>query len=272
MSIIIDLRTKGRVYGSSASDAADASRDKISVEPYGQIAFGADGLGWGRRWLGALDNMSLLPAAAVAAGTSPYVESVGTGTEIVARAAKGGARLTTQATTPIATNECLLAGVATTGHAVLVDANTLVHFHCVLSVPAITELVVFAGLSEEPDSVLPADCGGDAVGFIFDPEEAVTTGLTTAQHANWIGVITVASVETYFATTVAVNVDEVYDLKIKYGVDRIPKGYINGVLVGTHDTAQTDAQTLRTLVGVETSEAAQKSLDVHAIEVSRAIT
>lgn len=272
MSTQVDLRRKGRVYGSAASDSADAFRDKVNVEPYGAIAFGPAGMGFGHRWLAALENFELLPAGTVAAGTAKLVAVTGTDTEVIARAVKGGVRLSTDATT-IATNDVMIAGVATSGHAALVNTTSQVHFHCALSLPVITTIVAVAGMRETVTAGLPTDEVGDGVFLMFDPTESLTTGLTTAQHANWIIVQVIAGAELYTATTVAVNADQVYDFKIRWNEDMIPQVWIDDVLVGAVSdfSAQTASQTLRTHIGIEATSTVQLSIDIGFAEVSRAL-
>jgi hypothetical protein len=264
METTVDLRRTGR------RGEGDAFRDKITLQPYSEITVDGLGMGKGRRFIGALENFELLPAAAVAAATAKLVLSSGTDTEVVARAASGGVRLSTDATT-IATNDVMVAGIVNTGHAVLINANTKAHFHTAVSLPQITTCIVAAGLNEEPDSVLPADCSGDAAFFLFDPTEAITTGLTTAQHANWILVQVIAGTATFTATSIQVNVDQQYDLRIEYDKDRKPTFIIDGETQSTL-SAQTDAQTLRSHVGIEATSTTQLSIDVGFIDVSRALT
>ena len=60
------------------------------------------------------ERWDLVPAAAVATGTSKLMVTVGTGTEVVAKADKGGVNIKTQATTPAQGDNALLAAVATT--------------------------------------------------------------------------------------------------------------------------------------------------------------
>jgi len=273
MSTQVDLRRKGRVYGSASSDSADAFRDKVNVEPYGEIAFGPAGMGFGHRWLAALENFELLPAlTTVAADSAKLVVALGTDTEVVARSVKGGCNLSTDATT-IATNDAMLRGNAGTGFACLVNATTNVHFHCSVSLPSITTIVAVAGMRETVTAGLPTDEVGDGVFLMFDPTESMTTGLTTAQHANWIIVQVIAGAELYTATSVPVNVDEVYDFKIKWNAELIPEVWINDVLAGatTDFSAQTASQTLIVHVGIEATSTVQMAIDIGFIEVSRAL-
>jgi hypothetical protein len=265
METTVDLRRTGR------RGEGDAFRDKITLQPYSEITVDGLGMGKGRRFIGALENFELLPAASVAAGTAKLVNTVGVGTEVVARAASGGVRLTTQATTPADNDDAMVVGVATTGHDVLVNANTKVHFHAAVSLPQITACLAAAGLAEVINSIQPGDETGDAAFFMFDPGEDVTTGLTTAQHANWILVQVIAGTATYTETSIQVNVDQQYDLRIEYDKDRKPTFIIDGETQSTL-SAQTDAQSLHSKVGVETTAAAQKSIDVGFIDVSRALT
>lgn len=252
----------GAIIAGSAITANNVggATDTLSIEAASVTAFG-EGSGY---ILLRIQNLDTLERIAV-------VETSGVGNEVIGRAAAGGVRLTTQASTPADNDDAMIAGITGTNHAVLINANTKVHFHTAVAFPAITALVAAAGLNEEPDSCQPGDCSGDAAFFLFDPGEDVTTGLTTAQHANWIVVQVVAGSATYTATSIAVAVDQYYDLRIEYNQDRKPLFYIDGELVAT-GAAQTDAQTLRSHVGVETTAAAQKSIDIGFVDVSRALT
>ena len=264
MSTVVDFRS------SNLNGVDDAFRDKVSVPRYGEVAWDSKGRGFSHRYTEAIDNFELVPAATVAAGTSKLTIMTGTGTEVIARAVKGGIRLTTQASTPADTNDCMLAGVATTGHDVLLNDNSMPWFHTAVSLPAIATVIAAAGLSVQPASVRPADNTADGATFLADPANDAATGLTAAQLLNWVCVQTVASVETYTATTIPLTVDALVDFRIQFNSERKPLFYINGDLVAT-GVAATTGGSWHSYVGIETTAASQASLDVGFIAVSRAI-
>lgn len=261
---VVNFRSKNRL------NVSDDFRDKVTIPRFGAVAWDSNGMGFGHRYTESIDNFELVPAASVADGTSKLMLLSGTGTEIIARNTKGGVLLTTQATTPADGDICILAGIATTGHDVLLNSNSMPWFHAVVSTSALTTRLAVAGLSVEPDAVQPSSCSADAALFLADPDDDVTSGLTAAEMLNWVVVQTVAGVETYTATSVPIVADELVDLRIRFNADRKPLYYINGTLVHT-GVAATDAQGLHSLVGVESTGAAQATLDVAFVSVSRAI-
>jgi len=87
----------------------------------------------------------LLPAAAVAAGKDAYLLTLGTGTEVLARAAKGGVNVKTQATTPADNDNHMLIPVASSMMIVPITAVSQPRFGTRVNLTQITELIFSAG-------------------------------------------------------------------------------------------------------------------------------
>lgn len=237
-------------------------------------------------YLGSFTNFELLPAAAVAAGSDKLLLLSGTGTEVVARAPKGGVRLTTQATIPADNDQVQVAGVADTnmgkattaanGFNLIGTAELRLAFG--MALPAITSLFASGGYDENITDVDPGGTAGDGAKFLFVPSAdkgdlTVDPGLTTAQYSNWICHYKVAGADVFAATTVPVVAGTDYQFEIVIGTDRKPRFYINNSLVYTGTNAMTSGSQLGTLFGVEVgaSAAAQKSVDIRYVKVQRTI-
>lgn len=133
-----------------------------------------------------------------------------------------------------------------------------------VSLVAITTCVARFGLFE--DVAQPADTGvagagsDDNAAFIYFDEDT---------SANWQCVINVGGTDTVYDSGVAVAAATEYRLSIHVDSSRIPRFYINGVLVAT-GTALTTAVSLVPMVSIATDTTAAKSLDVRYIRAGTA--
>lgn len=213
-------------------------------------------------------NFAELPSTAVGAATDKLLIHVGTGTEVVARSTTAlgrGVTLTTQATTPTAADNVLLTPAANTGLITTVSALTGYRMATRVSLASVADIIASFGLSENVSDPDPTGTAGEGAMFLADPGEAVTTGLTTAQHANWILAYKVNGVDTFAATSVPLVADAAYDLDCVLQPDLTVKMYINNVLVGT-SPALTDGDTIQPFLALETTTSAQKSMSVRFVE------
>lgn len=226
---------------------------------------------------GFLDTFNLLPAAAVAAGTSKFLITLGTGTEVIARAATGGVNVKTQATTPADNDNAFLLGIATTASSIPISAKSRIRWAARVSLTQITEIVFGAGLDENLTSPVGTATAGEGAQFLFDPageNTALTTALGAAALANFILSTKVNGVDTYVDSGVAVQAGRDYELAIEIGADLIANYYIDGVSVGAGVTALTDGDTVSTVVGVQinaASPAGQKDINVRYVAMERRI-
>jgi len=222
---------------------------------------------------GFFTTFPLLPAAAVAAGTEKMLITLGTGTEVIARAAKGGVNVKTQATTPADNDNALLIAIATTDSVVPVSAKSKIRFATRVNLTQITFVQFGAGLDVNLTSPLGVATANDGAQFLFDPTDEL--GLVAANAmvaANFVCAMKVAGVDTYKNSGVKVVAGVDYELAIEIGVDLIPRYYINGVLVATGASALTDGVSLGVVIGNQISgTAAQKDFDCRYVSLERQI-
>ena len=248
---------------SSGADYASA----VNTPDHSSIVVGSGGVLRSFSHMASRTNFAELPAAAVAAATDKLLITVGTGTEVIARSttAKGrGVNIKTQVTTPADADNVLLLPPTGGGFINAVDDLTLIRFSTKLSLAQITLMLASAGLSELLTDPNPTETAGEGALFLADPEETVTTGLTAAQHANWILAYKVAGVDTFAATTIPLVVDRPYDLDVQLNEDLTASMYINGVLVGT-SPALTDGDAINPFIALETNTGAQRDADVRFV-------
>ncbi len=240
----------------------------------------------------AFDVFNLLPAAAAAAGSDDLLLSLGTGTEVIARATKGGVNVKTQASTPAASDNSMLKPVANSTMNVPLTAVSQPQFRTRVSITTISDptsdatlvtsaICAFAGLNETTTHVDPTTDAGDGAGFLYAPNPGVggapvalttPTGLAAATALNWIAHQKVAGVDTFIDTGIAVVAGQDYELHVIYGPDLIPLYYINGKLVATGVSAGTTGHTLGVVVGLQimnSTPAGQVDMDVRYVSVGR---
>ncbi len=246
------------------------SLQTVPLSPHCALRYDPDGNGYSLPILTSIENFELLPAAAVAAGTSKLVLTTGTGTEVIARAATGGVNIKTQASTPAISDDAMVAGVATTGFVALINAKTKNVFRGRMSVTTITTVIASIGLNENPTTADPTGTAGEGAMFVFDPGLVITTGLASGAEANWILAHKVNGADTFTDTGVLVVAGLDYDFRIEIGADLKALYYINGVLVGT-GPALTDGDSMSVHAAVQTKAAAQRDINVRFLSLSRQI-
>lgn len=260
MKQITELHRKGH--------AGDDYLSSANTPDHSTMVFGTNSVPRPFSFMSNRTNFALLPAASVAAGSDKLLLLSGTGTEVVARstAAKGGGvNIKTQATTPLATNNVILAGVTATAFVQALSVNTLPRFSARLSLANVATVIGSFGLSELLTDADPKGTAGEGVLLLADPTEAVTTGLTTAQHANWIIAFKVNGDDTFAATTIPLVADKPYDVDIQLNDDLTASVYIGGTLVAT-SPALTSGDSVAPFFALETTSDAQKDADIRFCE------
>lgn len=217
----------------------------IRVDSQGQIV--------GLPLVGITTTFELLPATAVAAGTDSFFLLTGTSAVAAAQAATGGVQLVSNTT-----NATCLAGVLTSGMSATIRAASEIEFYTRLNLAAVTAVVASAGLQETTtaNSTDPTATAGEGALFLFDPTVTVSTGLTTAQHLNWILAHKVNGADTFTATTIPVAAGVDYELRVKIQPNLTAFYYINGVYVGVGPTL-TSGDIVRGFAGAKGTAAAQ---------------
>ena len=226
---------------------------------------------------GFFTTFGLLPAAAVAAGTDKFLITLGTGAEVIARAAKGGINVKTQATTPADNDNSMLIGIANTASQMPIRTASRIRWSARVSLTQITELVFGAGLDENITSPIGTATAGDGAQFLFDPageNTALATALGASALNNFILSTKVDGVDAYLDSGVRVVAGRDYELAIAVGDDLKATYYIDGVAVGTSVAALTSGDSLSTVVGVQinaASPAGQKDFDCRYVSMERRI-
>lgn len=212
---------------------------------------------------------NLLPAASATAGKDDLTLSLGTGTEVIARATKAGINVKTQASTPADNDNAMIIAAVSSGMLAPLTAVSQPRLVTRVNLTQITELVFGAGLDENQTSPVSSATAGDGAGFYFDPAGEVTTG---GAVGNWICTQKVAGADTYIDSLVPVQAGRDYNLDVKYGPDLKPLYYIDGILVATSTVAGTSAAVIGAMVGVQInagSPAGQKDFDIRYLSVER---
>jgi hypothetical protein len=126
---------------------------------------------------------------------------------------------------------------------------------------AVTLQTIWAGLKLTNTSVTATDA--NQAFFRFQDVATLAAGLGQFQC-----ITGVSAVNTTQLSGVTVALATHYHLKITVDANRVPRFYINGVLVAT-GPAMTTAITLKPFVGVQTGTTAAKTLEVRAIRLSK---
>lgn len=220
----------------------------------------------------ALDVFNLLPAASATAGKDDLLISLGTSTEVIARSAKGGVNVKTQASSPADNDNAMLIPVSGSAQIVPITAVSRIRFSTRVVLTQITKLVFGAGLDENFTSPIPNATAGDGCAFYFDPDAEVDTGLTDAT-ANWILTEKVNGTDTFLDSGVPVQAGKGYDLAIEIGEDLKPVYFIDGVQVGIGASALTSGDSVGPVIGVQANGTpdAQSDFDVRYVMVERQI-
>jgi hypothetical protein len=239
------------VIETEAPGAGVKSEQKLVVRPHASTELGPMGTWRAPTVNRVTETFPLLPAASVAAGTSPFLVATGTGTDIITADVKGGVNLKTQATTPTAGDNVLLSGVANTPFSFPVR-DTEREIEMVINLTSISDITGSFGLNENVTDPDPAATAGDGVALLADPDETVTTGLTAAQHANWIVAYKVNGADTYAATDFPLVAGRDFHFRIAMAADYTCAVYINETLVGT-SPALTAGDTVKAFLGLQTN-------------------
>ena len=217
----------------------------------------------------------LLPnATSLAAAKDDVIVSIGTGTEVIARADKGGVNVKTQATTPADNDNAILIPGVGTALTVPITAASRPRFRTRVNLSQITELVFSAGFDENISNPVPTATAGEGAAFYFDPAGEVTTGLDAASLPNFILTEKVNGTDTFKDSGVQVVAGIDYELEIQIGEDRKPVYFINGVQVGVGASALTSGDSVSPVIGVQINAAApagQKDFDCRYVAVERFI-
>jgi hypothetical protein len=258
--------------------ATKLDSDKLeSVEVKGPSTLAFDFLGnaYNRPLITGETFFDLLPKASIDAGSDRYFAVTGTGTEVIARAAKGGVNLKSQASTPADGDNVFIAAVDDSCFELLINANTLGRFNARVALNTITAVFASFGLNENVTDVDPTGTAGEGAMFVFDPTGEFVTianGFETDGSDNWVLAHKVNGVDTFTDTGVLVVEDQDYELEVAIGADLIPVFKINGIEVGT-GPALTSGDSVRTFLGAEltATPGAQKDFDVRYVRLSREI-
>lgn len=259
-------------------DRGDSYLESLLTRPNSTLAFDSQGRLSVVPLYGSSETFELLPATSVAAGTSKLVLLSGTGTELTARAAKGGANIKTQATTPADGDTVILAGVATTGFTVPIKPLSQAVFETRVAIGTTAFATMFAsfGLDENITDIDPSGTAGEGAKFLYDPTREVTaTGFSAAQHLNWIlahKTDQAPGTDSFTATSIPVVADTDYELRIEVDANLTANYYIDNVLVG-QGPALTDGDSFHVLVGAEltATPAGQADVDIRYLRVSRGL-
>lgn len=229
----------------------------------------------------ALDVFNLIPAASAAAGKDDLLLTLGTGTEVVARASKGGVNIKSQATTPAQNDNVMLIPVTGSTMIVPITAASMPRFSCRINLTQISQIIASAGLNETQTSPDPTAAAGDGACFLFAPDPggsgtALTTptGLASSTQPNWILHQKVAGADTFIDSGWPVVAGQDYELAIVWDASLTPTYYINGNQVGIGAAANTSGSTPGVVVGesiASASPAGQIDMDVRFVAVERFI-
>lgn len=216
------------------------------------------------------NNLPIVSASyAATAHVDENLVGIGTGTEVIGRSTYGGVLLTTGSSGAADTSG--LVGVTLKASRTLINSTSLAWFGTRLRMASAAALLVSAGVQTTiaDADVNPTANAGDGATFIYDPTAVITTGLAAGTLLNWICHAKIAGADTYIDSGVPVVAATDYTLEIKFNSSLKPVYYINGNLVATNALAMTDAITPYAVLGVYTTAAAAKTLDIHCVSMSR---
>lgn len=258
--------------GSTGAPEGADKFETLEVPPHSRLICDAFGRFRAIPFWTAFTAFDLLPnLTSLAAAKDPMLVTVGTGTEIPARSAKGGINLKTQVTSPADNDNAILTTVAGTAMVVPMTAISRPRFSTRVKLSQITLQVFSAGLDENWTSPLPNGTNDDGAAFMHDPLNE-TTLVPTGKAANWILTEKVDGTDSAIDSGVPVVADKYYELEIEIGADLKPKYYIDGVLVGTGATALTSGASVAPVIGVQIHDqgtAAQHDFDCAYVMVER---
>jgi hypothetical protein len=218
--------------------------------------------------IGYTTTFGLLPVITTVVATSEKLFLL-TGTNAAIGGAtkpvKGGVKL---ATAGADNDQIMLAAVAASDARNVIRPASMIRFDSLVMFGVITEIIASLGLSELITDPSPTVTAGEGALFLFDPLQAVATGLTAAQHANWILAHKVDGVDTFTATDIPVVANVDYSLSVQIGADLKAGFYINGALVGT-GPALTSGDSVSAFVAIQATEAAAKNVELRYLHTGR---
>lgn len=269
--------------------------DTFTVRPLSRLEFTGTGLCRTASFWNARSTFDLLPAATATAGNDALTFSLGTGTEVIARAAKGGINLKTQASTPAASDNALIVPATNSALIVPLTVVSMPRFATRINLSQISDntsdatlvtsaMIAFAGFNETLTHVDPTTDAGDGAGFLYAPSPGVggspvalttPTGLAAATNLNWILHQKVAGADTFFDTGVPVLKSQDYELVVRYDLAMQPHYFINDVEYGpTFGVAGTTGHSIGAVVGLQimnATPAGQLNMDVRYVAVERMV-
>lgn len=249
--------------------------ETLAVRPNSRNIFGADGAAINVKLGSAFTDFKFLTTQTTAAfGYDDMFIVVGTGTEVIARSITGvGQNTQSQASTPADGDNILLTPAANVAMSHVISATIGATLRMVVrpGATALATMFLSVGLNENVTDADPTGTAGEGAQFLFDPTQEVSTGLTAAQHANWILAHKVNGADTFTATSIPVVAKD-YDLKIVLGLDLKAVYYIDGVAVGT-GPALTAGDTVKVFLGAEltATPAGQADFDTRFVLLERNI-
>jgi hypothetical protein len=269
--------------GSPAFGGAPEGADHYefcSVPGQGTLIFDSNGVARVVPINTCTDVFNLLPGTAAAAGKDDMLLSLGTATEVVARATKGGINLKTQSSTPAQNDNVMVIPVASSTMLVPIATATQARVTARVNLTQATGLIFSMGFDENLTSPDKTATAGDGIDICFDPGNAMstTTGLPAASLPNFILHQKIAGVDVFSDSGIAVNAGQEYDLAVWWDVGRIPHFAINGVEIAWAGAAALTANTGTSPVGVVIGEqistatpAGQYDMDLRFVRVERFI-
>ncbi len=267
----VNLRAKDSAGGDFEKFADCPAPGRMFIDNRGMPR----GMPW-YNWFVPFNKLTLASAATtVAQMYTNLIEFIhsGTGTEVVALSDDGGVNYKTQVTVPADQDNVLITPVATaTQMYAKLTASAKWRLAMQVSINTIVTVMASFGFDENITAVDPTGTAGEGARFLFDPTKAVTTGLTTAQHLNWILAHKVNGADTFTATTVPVAAGQDFELVIEIGPDLKAKYYIDGTYVGI-GPALTSGDTVAAFFGIKCvgTPDGQQDMDIRYVNLARAM-
>jgi hypothetical protein len=271
--------------GTNGAPEGSEKLEVIEMPPLSRLICDAFGRFRAQPFSTAQTVFNLLPnLTSAAAGKDDLIVTIGTGTEVPTRSAKGGINVKTQATTPADNDNAILVSLTGSGMITPITAVSQPRFSTRVILTQITELVFGAGFDENWTSPIPSATAGDGASFYFDPADEAVTGLAGAA-TNWLLWEKVNGVDRVIDSGVPVLAGVPYELEVQIGADLKPAYYINGNLIDVSGTwtlmaggtatgpaALTSGDSVGPVIGVQINAetpAGQKDFDCRYIAVER---
>jgi hypothetical protein len=262
----------GQFFAKWKTNAGADRANHIDMPPFGRMLFDNNGNPKGVSQHECSTFFNLLTSTSVSATTDPWFVNSGTGTEVIARATKGGQNIKSQSTTPADGDNVLLApGATTTGMYVPIAARCQPRLETRIAINTITFMFMSIGFNENITDADPTGTAGEGAMLFFDP-----TGEFASSMANYTTNFGIAhkvnGADTFTDTGIPVIAGQDYEFVVQIGEDLKSRSYINGALVATGPTL-TDADIVAAFAGLEltATPGEQKDMDIRYIRVTRLI-